>query len=193
MNWNNVIIFAAGATIGSAVTWKLLKDKYAKIAQEEIDSVKEVFTVRKNSSNTIDELVESKEVKDETLRSFNDKIDYSNLVKEIGYISKDEEGGSDVNDKPYVIEPEEYGEMDGYETVSLTYYADGVLADDRDNVVEDVEGMVGVESLDHFGEYEDDSVFVRNDRLETDYEILLDLRNFDDVAGVNPNRVDYDA
>lgn len=193
MNWNNVIIFAAGATIGSAVTWKLLKDKYAKIAQEEIDSVKEVFTVRKNSSNTIDELVESKEVKDETLRSFNDKINYSNLVKEIGYISKDEEGGSDVNDKPYVIEPEEYGEMDGYETVSLTYYADGVLADDRDNVVEDVEGMVGVESLDHFGEYEDDSVFVRNDRLETDYEILLDLRNFDDVAGVNPNRVDYDA
>lgn len=193
MNWNNVIIFAAGAAIGSAVTWKLLKDKYAKIAQEEIDSVKEVFTVRKNSSNTIDELVESKEVKDETLRSFNDKIDYSNLVKEIGYISKDEEGGSDVNDKPYVIEPEEYGEMDGYETVSLTYYADGVLADDRDNVVEDVEGMVGVESLDHFGEYEDDSVFVRNDRLETDYEILLDLRNFDDVAGVNPNRVDYDA
>lgn len=193
MNWNNVVIFAAGAAIGSAVTWKLLKDKYAKIAQEEIDSVKEVFTVRKNSSNTIDELVESKEVKDETLRSFSDKIDYSNLVKEIGYISKDEEGGSDVNDKPYVIEPEEYGEMDGYETVSLTYYADGVLADDRDNVVEDVEGMVGVESLDHFGEYEDDSVFVRNDRLETDYEILLDLRNFDDVAGVNPNRVDYDA
>lgn len=192
MNWNKVFIFAVGAAIGSAVTWKLLKDKYAKLAQEEIDSVKEVFTVRKNSSNTIDEVIETKEVKTETLQSFNDKVDYSNVVKEFGYISKDEEGGSDMIDKPYVIEPEEFGEND-YETVSLTYYADGVLADDRDNVVEDVESMVGVESLEHFGEYEDDSVFVRNDRLETDYEILMDLRKFSEVVKVNPNRVDYNA
>ena len=40
---NNVLIFAVGAAIGSAVTWKLLKTKYERIAQEEIDSVKEVF------------------------------------------------------------------------------------------------------------------------------------------------------
>lgn len=191
MNWNKVFIFAAGAVIGSAVTWKLLKDKYAKIAQEEIDSVKEVFSKKKNGPNTIDGVIETKEVKTETLQSFKDK------VQELGYtnysdISKDEEGGSDMIDKPYVIEPEEFGEND-YETVSLTYYADGVLADDRDNVVEDVESMVGVESLNHFGEYEDDSVFVRNDRLETDYEILMDLRKFSEVVKVNPNRVDYNA
>lgn len=191
MNWNKVFIFAAGAAIGSAVTWKLLRDKYAKLAQEEIDSVKEVFSKKKNGPTTIDEVVESKEVNTETLESLKDK------VQELGYInysniSKEEEGGSDMIDKPFVIEPEEFGETD-YETVSLTYYADGVLADDRDNVIEDVEGMVGVESLDHFGEYEDDSVFVRNDRLETDFEILLDLRKFSDVVKVNPNRVGHNA
>ena len=85
-----------------------------------------------------------------------------------------------VVDKPYVIAPEEFGEMDGYNTISLTYYADNVLADDIDELVEDVDETVGLDSLNHFGEYEDDSVFVRNDRLRSDYEILRDNRTYED-------------
>ena len=38
--------FIIGAATGSAVTWYLLKDKYEALAQEEIDSVKEVFLRR---------------------------------------------------------------------------------------------------------------------------------------------------
>ena len=43
---SNIIIFAVGAAIGSAVTWKVVKDKYSKIADEEIRSVKETFAKR---------------------------------------------------------------------------------------------------------------------------------------------------
>ena len=82
---------------------------------------------------------------------------------------------------PYVISPDDFDDNDDYEVVSLVYYSDGVLADEDDNVIEDVEGMVGEDSLNHFGEYEDDSVFVRNDERKTDYEILLDSRNFADI------------
>ena len=57
-------------------------------------------------------------------------------------------------------------------------------------VVDDVEEIVGEESLTHFGEYEDDSVFVRNDRLKCDYEILLDQRNYSDVTKTMPHRVE---
>ena len=49
---SNIIIFAAGAAIGSAVTWKLLKTKYEQIAQEEIDSVKAVFSRREESDDS---------------------------------------------------------------------------------------------------------------------------------------------
>ena len=38
--------FIIGTATGSAVTWYLLKDKYEALAQEEIDSVKEVFLRR---------------------------------------------------------------------------------------------------------------------------------------------------
>ena len=42
----NIFIFAVGAVIGSAVTWKYTKAKYEQIAKEEIESVKEVYSRR---------------------------------------------------------------------------------------------------------------------------------------------------
>ena len=93
-------------------------------------------------------------------------------------------------EKPYVISPEEFGEFEEYEKISLTYYADQVLTDENNEEVDDVEEIVGEESLTHFGEYEDDSVFVRNDRLKCDYEILLDQRNYSDVTKTMPHRVE---
>lgn len=36
------LAFIIGTVTGSVVTWYLLKDKYEALAQEEIDSVKEV-------------------------------------------------------------------------------------------------------------------------------------------------------
>ncbi len=40
--------------------------------------------------------------------------------------------------------------------------------------------------MEHFGEYEDDSVFVRNEENMCDYEILLDQRNFSELTGAEP-------
>ena len=75
-----------------------------------------------------------------------------------------------------MISPDEFGEFEDYRTINLSYYADEVLADEDDNIIEDIEGTVGEESLSHFGEYDDDAVHVRNDRIKCDYEILLDER-----------------
>lgn len=86
--------------------------------------------------------------------------------------------------KPYIISPEEFGESGNYTQISLTYYSDGVLADDEDEIIEDIDDTVGEDFADHFGDYEDDSVFVRNDRLRCDYEILKDNRSYHDVAGI---------
>ena len=43
----------------------------------------------------------------------------------------------------------------------------------------DVDCFIGLESLKHFGEYGDDSVYVRNDELKADYEILLDDEKYE--------------
>ena len=84
--------------------------------------------------------------------------------------------------KPFVIPPEEFGQMDDYEAESLMYFeGDDVLTDDWFNVIENVDGLVGKDFAEHFGEYEDDSVFVRNPMFKKDFEILKDERTFESV------------
>lgn len=79
-------------------------------------------------------------------------------------------------EKPYIITHDEYymGEKD-YEQTSLTYFdGDDVLVDDRDSPVPDPDDSVGDDNLTSFGLGSKDNniVYVRNDRLELDFEIL---------------------
>ncbi len=165
MKAGNLAAFILGAAVGSAVTWKCVKNKYERIAQEEIDSVKRVFSKRNNSDDK-----KSRNNKD-------DILEYENELQKNRY--KCEEGKT-VN-KPVVISPDEFGENEDYDTFSLTYYADKVLTDDGDSIMDDIENTVGGEALESFGEYEDDSVFVKNDNLKCYYEILLDTRKYSDI------------
>ena len=84
------------------------------------------------------------------------------------------------SDRPYVITPEEFGDSD-YAIISLTCYTDGTVTNEKNKIVANVDELIGLDSLDHFGEYEDDSVFVRNDALQIDFEILKDWRDYSEV------------
>lgn len=182
---SNIIIFAAGAALGSVVTWKLVKTKYEQIANEEIQEIREHYAMK------VDELTHAQSEEPVEKEEDTEKVtfhtqpkpelrEYANKISNLGYSDITEEEVNDMG-KPYVIMPEEYGELDDYETVSLVYYADGYLTYEQGIVIEDVDSVVGIDSLTHFGEYEDDSVFVRNDSVMTDYEILLDERNYEDI------------
>ena len=187
-----MFIFAAGILTGSLCTWYSTKKYYEKIANDEIESMKEWLARRVEEQDEKAEEQSSEPVEKPTSPSMKPNLmEYAAMVKDLGYTdysrrteepekeAKEDEEVDDM-DRPHVIEPEEFGECD-YEEVSLTYYADGVLTDEQDNPIEDVDGMVGEDYAEHFGEYEDDSVFVRNDRLQTDFEILADQRNYSDL------------
>ena len=111
-----------------------------------------------------------------------DILDNSEIISENSYVSSDK-----TADKPHVISPEEFGEMEGYVQSSLTYYMDGVLTDEDDHIIDDVEDIVGEGFSKHFGEYEEDSVFVRNDSKKHDYEILKDFRLYSDAVKNKPH------
>ena len=197
MKNKTIFAFIAGAALGSAASYLFLRTKFDKIAQEEIDSVKAMYA-RKTDKILETPIVEPEGDLPET-KDNNEETpvqNYISKVKEQGYIkysdiTKEEKGGSDVaENKPYVISPDEFGELDDYDTETLYYYADDVLTDDQDNIIENVDKLVGVDSLTHFGEYEDDSVFVRNDTDRTDYEILLDVRRYSDAMKNAPHQAD---
>lgn len=185
---SKIFIFAVGAALGSAVTWKFVETKYKKIADEEIASVKSVYSKKTIPADRIEAgkmPIDISKKEPEYKPSEADLIKLKEKIETNGYrdysIKKDNKKVEEEDDmEPYVIPPEDFDTED-YQVESLTYWNDGVLTDEFDNVVFDLPGTVGEDSLNHFGEYEDDSVFVRNDRTRTDYEILLDTRNFKDV------------
>ena len=185
-NVKHAFIFVAGAAVGAAATWKFAKIKYEKLAQEEIDSVKEAFS-RPRPEITPSE-PEQEKSPDGTVQKA-DLMDYAAKLQKSGYTnysnpSEDEERNEEPVEKPYVISPEDFGEFYDYEKISLTHYADGVLTDENDEIVDNVDDTVGSDYADHFGDHEADAVHIRNDRLRYDYEILRDLRQYSVVVGI---------
>lgn len=178
-----IFMFSLGAAVGSAVAWRMLKTKYEQIAQEEIDSVKEVFQKRQSELEKAHKSVEAEETVSEEIKEAYEEIarDYNTISTERAKERKEES----VKKKPYVISPDEFGMLDEYDDITLTYYADGVLIDDGGEVIKNIDEVVGKESLKHFGDYagDEDSVYVRNDAKKTDYEILRDYDRYADIYG----------
>lgn len=194
---SNLLMFAAGAALGVSATWKYFEEKYKRISDEEIESMREYYSNKKpkheDSSSDADEETRKKA---QESHEKPDIREYAAKIKDLSYtnyssgdktVQKEEK---DV-EEPYVIAPEEYGELHEYETIELVHYADGILADDMDEVVDDADDIVGPDYADHFGEYEDDSVFIRNDARKCDYQILLSMKNYyGDVVTDPPHQVE---
>ena len=181
-----IIIFLSGVAAGAAISWKYLESKYKKIAQEEIDSVKEVYSNREKKQKEEKKIEHFETIAEKQKAREEDMEEAKSIISESGYaiehsdIYQQVKEGKYMADRPYVIPPEEFGENPYYDAISLNYYADGILTDDTDEPIEDIDGLIGEDALTHFGEYEDDSVFVRDDDAQVDYEILLDQRRYAD-------------
>ena len=192
----NLFIFAVGAAAGAVATWKLLNDKYEKLYHEEVEAYKEYHKEKSDKATSVPKPEPEPEVKKE---EYIHKVDQDPIMNKLrdtieraGYTDystakvKNESEEKDI--RPYVIRPEELGDQIGYDVIELTYYADGVVAEE-DDVMDDVDEVIGIDSLGHFGQFEEDAVCVRNDRLKCDYQILLDERKYSDVIDKEPNRL----
>jgi len=181
---NTIISFTIGVCVGSACAWFYASNKYKQIAQEEIDSVKDVFAKKTNRPQEIDEDEPVKIVSqydDISIEKSGDETTCTKIIERQNYANySKKEGGAIMNKpkRPYVLSPEEYddSEYDHYDKISMTYYSDLILVDENNELVGNIEEWT--EALSTFGQYEDDSVFVRNDTLECDFEILLDQRKY---------------
>ena len=183
-----LLIFAAGLAVGAVAGAVIVKNKVLADAKAEIDEVreyyresrgvKEVEEVKEKVEEAIDhiqDLIEEHETKTKTEK---EHTNYSQITKM--YMSKDE-FQAPMYDDPFVIDPSEFGENPEYDTETLTYFADGVLVDDVDDVIEEPDIVVGLENLKVFEEFGATTVYVRNDIYKTDYEIIRDDWNYSDL------------
>lgn len=192
-----IFVFIAGAAVGSVATFMVVKKKYEQMAREEVQEVRDYYA---SKNPRYEGPQDSDEAKEESASRVTEEkpdiMEFAQRLKEEGYTDynapKQPEPPKVVTpeDKPYVIPPDEFGEIELYGKVSLMYYADGILADDIDRRVDNIDDTVGADFADHFGEYEDDSVYIRNDARKCDYEILRSLKTYKEVISEEPYKAE---
>ena len=182
-----LLIFAAGLAVGAVAGAVIVKNKVLADAKAEIEEVREYY---RESRGVVEEVEEVKEVKEVEKKEYELKdiqvkdepktglTNYNQIAKM--YTSKNE-FQTPMYDDPFVIDPSEFGENPEYDTETLTYFADGVLVDDVDDVIDEPDIVVGLENLKIFEEFGATTVYVRNDIYKTDYEIIRDDWNYSDL------------
>lgn len=197
--------FIAGAAIGSAITYKFVKDKYEKLSKAESES----FMARLRELHVSDgaERPVAKATNKTGDESTDDgvKKSYEKLVSHLGYTDYAAKSVRRVNtyeppaetdqtpvkenvECPEIIDPEEIGEYSDYRVLSLMYFSDHVLADHDGNIIssEESDELLGPNALDSFGQYEEDAVHVRNDSRKCYYEVIMDGRMYADFIRKRP-------
>lgn len=211
---NNMIIFVVGTLLGSATTYFVVKKKFETEKENEIKEMREYYTKREeiiseHADKEVDILkqeIESmrQDTEEETTVDEEELEEYRNIVNQYNHpeyadalvrkrelqmadAKKAEEDMTEERQEPfYIIKPDEFGTIDDYELVNLTWYADGILADEFDNIIgeEETEERIGSEALVEIGKYLPKFIHVRNDDLEIDYEIGEDPRNYCDIYNI---------
>lgn len=169
-----LFIFVAGALAGTFVGAQIAKKKYEEIANEEIEEIRAYYKEREKDVKEVEES-NAVEAPEEKSIEVEERKQYDNIIKRGNYMAVDEEEQNNVCDEAYPIDPSEFGNDGKNATETLTYFADGVLVNEVDEVIEDPDLVVGRHHIDIFNEFPDATcVYVRNDLDGTDYEILKD-------------------
>lgn len=184
----SVFAFIAGLTIGGAssyfLTRKILQKEFDLELQEQIDDVKRYYKLlRKEGDFSSPETV---------------KPSYNDVVKSYQFEEPQDPANEEIQknidtDEPTIISLEEFmEERTDLDKITLTYYeGDDVLCDDRDVAIHEFEKSIGNEALTKFGHLSKDPnvVYVRNEKNETDYEIIKDHRSFSEaVLGIREEK-----
>lgn len=208
---SGLAIFAAGLVTGSIITNAVVKEKAIKEANEkaaeEIAEVREIYrnkTKKEEYEKVSEESEKEAEEQNEKVdplkvKPQTDREDYNSYYKMTqNYTSQNEEKPkrassiSDLNaftyeksvDRPYIIDPEDYGEEDDYDTMQLTYFmGDKTLVDESaDDTIDEPDLHIGLDNLAIFDEFQGaSSIYVRNDILKMDFEILKDDCAYSDL------------
>lgn len=184
------LIFAAGVAIGSVATWLAVKKKYADLAQEEIDSVKDIYA--KINQEAIDKAAAAKNKPDisiytqavmanEPEQEETEQIDTSEDYEEYPIIEK----------VMYEIEPGEFASYDNYNTkISILYFEDNVFTDERYDKIDPrdyfskktvlLEGGDPVDTIDYIHRMVKDEICIRDTELGLDIDVYTQGRDYSD-------------
>lgn len=194
----DVIIFAAGAAIGSLVTWLFLKKKYEKENEENLKDIRDYYeTEIRQKEGRIEKAEEAMGEAAVIVKNPEEgaRTDYTafadNGGDDVSEVSNYISGEDDTNehlkerfDPPKIIKSESAGEKFGWDYADLEYYVnDDVLCTESGEIVDVFETVGDCFDKFDFRHNEDTKIYVRNFRHMTDYEISKVFASYVDAYG----------
>ena len=83
--------------------------------------------------------------------------------------------------KPYLLNRMPYpNERPYHSLITVMYYADGTYADTHGTEME-IEDYIGTEMMNRIETSDEDELFIRNDALQLDIDIVKDSRTYDEI------------
>ena len=137
----DVLLFGAGFAAGAYVMHTVFRTKYQEYADAQIDDVRDHY--RKKEAD-LDAMIEEK-AQQKSMEQLTGKYRTESDPEDIA-----------PHDPIEIIQPDEFGDIDDYETRGLTYYADGKRVFDEETMPvndDDIPNIIGTEALNHFGEF----------------------------------------
>lgn len=204
----------SGFVAGYFLSKKRFQLKYEKLAREEIELMREHYRKREATKDdpkpslgdvvkahgyastevpdSDSPLVATDEVPTNIREAAEAEAEIQNVFEEHVW-DLEKEMTTRTHTSPYVIHKDEFdqgnfGDGEQHEQAQLTYFQeDDVLANAADQIVDKVDETIGLENLDRFGHGSGDPnvVFIRNHRLEVDFEVCRSLGSYaSEVHGV---------
>lgn len=178
--FRDILLASVGFAAGAYFMHIRMRDEYQKFADAQIEDVRNHYNERQKKT---DQLIEEEAQK-----------------KYLEYVSGPYRQGEDP-EKPdreelvplEIIEPDEFGGIDEYETSFLTYYADGILAYDSDGTtIDDIQKVIGSEALSALGKFMPDAIHVRNHNYRKDFEVLKVTSRYRNLYPGDAEEEDYE-
>lgn len=191
---NKVLAFIFGGAVGAFVTYKYCEKKFNAQMEIEVAAIRDSYRKQYGKVNNENNKTKASDIpiNDDPVSTVPD-VEMSAAKTEYNKFSgkyKSSEsvvftGRPGVMEDIYIIEPDQFGEMYDYSQSFLTYYADGILTDDTDEPIENVDDILGNRViLNSMGAFEPNALHIRDDRRHVDYRIEASvLQYYGDVIG----------
>lgn len=188
MNAKIVVAFILGAAAGVASSMFYFKTKYEQKADAEIQEIRDLYAKKteakekKEDTPVTSHQVTKADDLHATARHISEYTKYSPKEEPAEVQSKEPEDGIHVEKvdfapmknpnppKPYLIDPSDYGQDDNFDPLCWEWYTDGILANENDEVVDNIQEWIG-DGLRVFAETEDNLFWVRNEKYGVDIEV----------------------
>ena len=185
MDMKNIIFFLGGVVLGSVTTYLIVKDKYEEQMNSETEQIK---TYYENKYKVEEEPEEEKkeEIVEERIVEEKDEPDYQGIIQGLNYNQFSTKVGDKPAKRPYLISMDDYNTDTKYIKKIVSLFEDDEVCMDNDTkeVMDNVAKDIGIDNLEYIAQNGDSEIYVRNDQLGIDYNIVSEPGSYEDFIEV---------